>query len=320
MEILTEKQCFSRIGAAYFTFAAATMALQVVAVAAIALLAPAFQQSSAYLWVVSLVPMYCVAMPVCVAMLRRVPGARPAERALGVKGFWKALVICFGVMYAGNLLGVLATQLVGLLRGRPVDNNIADVIEQSSVLANFLFTVLLAPVIEETLFRKLLIDRVKQFGDLLAVVLSGVMFGLFHGNFSQFFYAAGVGMVFAYVYVRTGRLRYSIAMHMIVNFMGAVLAPLMLSLLGDTADLAERMLLHPEQMRGVALAMLYVFALLACAVTGVALLIRERRRLVWDAGACPLPRGARIRTAAGNAGMIAFGVICIVMFAMNLSA
>ena len=319
MEILTEKQCFSRIGAAYFTLAAVTMVLQTLVVAFVMLFAPTFQNSGAYLWVVSLAPMYLVAVPTCAAMMRRVPAGRPEERTLGGKNFWKALLICFGVMYLGNMVGILVTQLIGMLRGHPVENDLTSVMENSSVLANFVFTVLLAPVIEETLFRKLLIDRVRQFGSGLAVVLSGVMFGLFHGNFSQFFYAAGVGVVFAYVYVRTGRLRYSVAMHMIVNFMGAVVAPYMLGLMGDAAELPERLLTDPGLMRGFAVVMLYAFALIACAIAGVVLLIREHRRLVWEPGACPLPRGARLRVSMGNGGMIAFVLICAVMFAMNLS-
>ena len=51
------------------------------------------------------------------------------------------------------------------------------------------------------------------------------MFGLFHLNLFQFFYAFGLGLMFGYVYMRTSQLRYSIVMHMIINFNGSVLAP-----------------------------------------------------------------------------------------------
>ena len=38
----------------------------------------------------------------------------------------------------------------------------------------------------------------------------------------QFFYAFFVGILFAYVYVRTGRLRYPVLIHGIINFFGSV--------------------------------------------------------------------------------------------------
>ena len=45
------------------------------------------------------------------------------------------------------------------------------------------------------MFRKLLIDRIVPFGQRVAVVVSGLAFGLFHGNFYQFFYAFSLGAV-----------------------------------------------------------------------------------------------------------------------------
>ena len=43
-------------------------------------------------------------------------------------------------------------------------------------------------------------------------------------NVFQFFYAFGLGLMFGYVYTRTSRLRYSVAMHMLINLNGSVLA------------------------------------------------------------------------------------------------
>ena len=56
----------------------------------------------------------------------------------------------------------------------------------------------------------------------------GLFFALFHGNFYQFFYALLLGMVFAWLYSSTGRIRYNIMLHMLINLMGGVL-PIMMS-------------------------------------------------------------------------------------------
>ena len=69
---------------------------------------------------------------------------------------------------------------------------------------------------------KLLIDRIHVYGEGTAIVLSGVAFGLFHGNLSQFFYAAFLGCMFAFLYVRTGRILYPILLHAAINLLGGL--------------------------------------------------------------------------------------------------
>ena len=59
---------------------------------------------------------------------------------------------------------------------------------------------------------------------MTAVAVSSVAFGLFHGNLYQLFYATGLGFVLGYIYAKTGKLRYTVAIHMIINFLGSVVA------------------------------------------------------------------------------------------------
>ena len=51
----------------------------------------------------------------------------------------------------------------------------------------------------------------------MAIVLSAVFFGLYHGNFVQFLYAALLGMLLALMYHRTGTLWTAIVAHMAAN-------------------------------------------------------------------------------------------------------
>ena len=63
--------------------------------------------------------------------------------------------------------------------------------------------VILSPIIEEILFRKILIDKIKLYGDKVAILVSAVTFGVYHGNLSQVFYATALGAIFAYVTLKT---------------------------------------------------------------------------------------------------------------------
>ena len=99
----------------------------------------------------------------------------------------------------------------------------------------FLCTVVLAPLTEELLFRKLLLDRLYFMNGAVAVFASGFSFGLIHGNFSQFFYAFFLGCLLAVLYRRTGRLSYCVGLHAFVNCIGAFIPLLLRSMIQEPA-------------------------------------------------------------------------------------
>ena len=80
-----------------------------------------------------------------------------------------------------------------------------------------IYTCLVAPFMEELLFRGVLLRKARRFGDRTAVVFTAVMFGLMHGNLNQFLYAVVIGLVLGYLAVRTNRILYNVLLHMTVN-------------------------------------------------------------------------------------------------------
>ena len=128
-------------------------------------------------------------------------------------------------MFLGNMIGNILS--AGATDGQAT-NRINDVILGSDWRVNALFIGLLAPVCEEWIFRKEIISRLRRYGEKTAIIFSALAFALFHMNVFQFFYAFGLGLMFGYVYTRTSRLRYSVAMHMLINLNGSVLAPLVI--------------------------------------------------------------------------------------------
>ena len=63
----------------------------------------------------------------------------------------------------------------------------------------FLCGALIGPVAEEFVFRGLVFRRLKDyFRCPVAIVLSGLIFGAFHGNMAQFLYASVLGIIFAW--------------------------------------------------------------------------------------------------------------------------
>ena len=121
-------------------------------------------------------------------------------------------------MWIGNLIGLTITEILGNLIQSEIANPIVETIDSSSIYTNLLLMVIMAPIFEEIIFRKLLIDRTIKYGKGVSILLSALIFGLFHGNLNQFFYAFLIGGFFAYVYIKTGKIIYTILLHLTVNF------------------------------------------------------------------------------------------------------
>ena len=133
-----------------------------------------------------------------------------------------------------------------------------------------------------------------------------------------------LGLVFGYVYIKTGKLRYSVFMHMIINFWGGIVSGTLMSdesvraLINggfDPGDIAgmERMLTPAVVLFG-----LYSLATLVLAVAGFVLCIKRRRLISLDASEMQLPKGTVFRTVWLNVGMILFTIACIAMMVFTI--
>lgn len=78
--------------------------------------------------------------------------------------------------------------------------------------------VLVSPIAEEFVFRWLIFGRVKRaLGSIIAVVVSALFFGCYHGNLLQGIYAFLMGLILAFVYEWTDSLLHPIAIHVAAN-------------------------------------------------------------------------------------------------------
>lgn len=241
--------------------------VQVVAILLINVFAPELTEANWYLVVLSCAPMYLFSMPLSL-FFYRIAEAKPPEKKRMTFPVWlELLAICFALTYVGSLIGETVNSIIEALTGEPVVNDLDELTKNTPLWTNLLFMGILAPILEEIFYRKLVIDRLTVFGDLPAILISGILFGLIHGNFSQFFYASLMGIVFGMIYLRTGKLRYSIALHMAINLLGGVYTSEMLKMLDMDAFSAapyDYMLQNPTP---VLMMLAYFGVILLCFVT-----------------------------------------------------
>lgn len=316
------RSAFSRLGIAMFVMLIVTYGIQILVgvVAGIAHI-----RDTVMLLVLSYVPMYCIAFPAAYMIIRTVPKHPLEQQSVGAGRYLRMLVICFFLMYGGNLFGNLVNTAISDMLGISISDPVESlVMSDIPMQALFVLTVILAPVFEELFFRKLLIDRMAVYGQGTAVITTAMMFGLFHGNLSQFFYAMALGLVFGYIYVKTGKLRYTICLHMFINLWGGVISGSFVTdknisaLVNGDIDPENISELFRMITPKVALFFLYSLATLVLAVVGLVLAIKHRRRISLDTAGMQLPKGSAFRTAWLNPGMILFTVACLALMVFTI--
>lgn len=317
---------FSRIGASLCLMVVIWYALATVLEGA--LYAAVGGKGEAPNWVTyvgSGVPLYLIAMPIAVMLMGKstVIETRKFDMKPGL--FFKLLLMCLPMMWVGSVFGSMLS--MALSNGEATDR-VADLAMQTNIW-NVVFLVIVGPVFEEWLFRKQLIDRTRKYGEKTAILLSGLAFGLFHMNLFQFFYAFLLGLMFGYVYTRTSKLRYSTAMHMIINFNGGVLAPWVLTRVdldqlekvseaAENGNAAAMEQWASQNVEGLAIMLVYFVLYGAVILAGFVLLIRNFKKFEFYTAPEELPRGTRAKTVCGNVGMIMFIMVTCMLTAVNL--
>ncbi len=328
------KKYFSTIGLAVFVFMFLSYGSATLISFFIAKYAPAWYDNVAVQSGLSIVAQYGIALPAAIAILSRLPKDTNPSEKLGAKGFFGTLCVAFTFMTVGSTVADLITGGLELLLGRQLVNPVVTVTSGTSFWINLVFMAILAPIIEELVFRKIICDRLLPLGEGYAIVLSGAIFGLVHGNLFQFFYAFLTGMLFSYVYVKTGRLRYTIVYHMIINFFGGVLLPWAIDRLapvlteemierltevmksGDTAAMEALSAELTPYMLPVAIVSGYELIFTVLSIAGVFVLMRSLKKVKFREGLLPPDKESRIANVFCNAGVAlaiaGFAVIFVV--------
>ena len=275
-------------------------------------------------WVLSTVPLYFVAFPLFLFVLPKPIEKIGERRAYGAGRFIVTCFISISAMYLFNILGFNLVEGINWLSGGKLGNMDAlnELVGKSPMWATVVVACVAAPVMEELIFRKALIDRVLPFGEFKACLLSGLVFGMFHGNFRQFFYAAVLGFIFAFVYVKTRNILYSIGLHMGINILGSVIMPWVLSnknlaVINKIAASPEAPITNEDAMTVLLVAGTILIG--AAAITaGVVLFFVFLRKIKFESGRYDAEGGKVSAMIYANAGTIAAMVIMAANFVLSL--
>ena len=143
--------------------------------------------------------------------------------------FLALVCLVFGCQLPAQLLTYGFDWLCGLF-----DGSFMEVLEQNAVdtdsLTMWLYVCLAAPIAEELLFRGLLLRSLEPYGKKFALLVSSVLFGLFHANPVQTPYAFLVGLLLGYAALQY-HVVWAIVLHILNNLLLGDLLPRLLGIL-----------------------------------------------------------------------------------------
>lgn len=207
------------------------------------------------------------------------------------------------------LIGIVVAMFVMMMSSNGVTIPEADFTITSqttyAVVIQFVYVCLIGPVIEEVVYRGMIIKLLSPFGKGIAVFFSAFIFGIMHGNIPQAASAFAGSLVYAAIAVRYDSIVPTIIMHVANN------------LLASTIDI------------GTALGLDYaetVYTVLQIAIMfmgfyGIFVKIRPLKNEVNAAEpACSLTKGKRVMLIFTNVLMIIYFLFILREFATDFLA
>ena len=327
LDVNKEKRVFSRIGFGLAAFSLISLVVSLIIQLIVLFVSPEFAETSLFLNLVTPVSLYLFALPAMLLIIGGLEAKAPEKRKMGFGQWMIILLISFGLMYIGSFVGNYVMNVASAIMGYDYSNMLESVIDGENLWVTAIFVVIVAPVGEEIVFRKLLIDRTQKYGCFISVMFSGLVFGLMHANFYQFFYAFALGLVLGYVYYNTGKIHLTIALHATINFVGSIVASWltagtekMMEAL-ETMDMTDPavgigfLVEHGGAMAAMLLFELFAFGAMICAIV---LPIVLRKKINIGKGEIEIPRAGVVEVVVRNAGVIVMLAVYAVEFVLNM--
>ena len=115
-----------------------------------------------------------------------------------------AIVIIDAVLYMFGLKSQTAEIIA-------TENSVA------ATLLLYFYACLLGPLLEELLYRGVLLQGLRKYNERFALIVSALIFGLMHQNYQQFILGFTVGLILGAITLRSGSIVPAVIFHIIMN-------------------------------------------------------------------------------------------------------
>ena len=285
-----------------------------------------FAQSSTINVLIGAIPLLVLGYPLIYILTKKLPSRTPEKKPFKASHEIMFFLMTLSVMCIGNFI---SSFLASILTGGQSQNGLVNTISSMEIVT-IIYTVIIAPIVEELFFRKLLLDKLSGYGEKWAIIFGALCFAMFHTNLYQFVYTFGMGLIFGYVYIKSGNIIHTIIMHSGINFIGGVLAPLAMSALNQEAITELNQLssqgkeipaaLMETVLPGLIIYYAYLIIYFGMVVAGIISFIVNCKKFRTEKSELLPTAKEGVPTIIANAGMIVFIVISTLLAAIQLIA
>lgn len=227
---------------------------------------------------VSFLFLYIIPM-ICAALLLKPKGlcAEVYQKPVYFSNAMGMFPAMYGLSFLVNLLTMLVSYLFRNTDLYKSFNTVNELRPDNLFCAVVLLVqlVVIAPLFEEFWFRGIVMQSLRPYGNGFAIFVSGLIFGLTHANFSQFFYASVLGICLGYIAVSTKSIITTTIMHAMFNGMSGIM--LLLITFDDVGDYLLG--ISTEQTPGVVCYLVFCFLLIMLMIIGVLMAIAKLRKI-----------------------------------------
>ncbi len=229
-------------------------------------------------------------------IVRPMPKMEWQKETLSFGTMVQIFLIMYAVSSVINQIGSAITKTAPA--GGDVQLDVIAKMQQTKLPIGILIPVVIGPVLEELIFRKLMLDRIRGYGEKTAIIFSALCFGLFHGNLTQCLYAVSAGLFLGYVYCKTGKVLHTMIMHMLLNGSSSIIL-LVLPILEQSNEDAAVI--------SIVLLILMILVVGIMSIAGFILLyrwIKQKRFVLDDTMPDCIPQNEVLKTVYLNPGVI----------------
>lgn len=167
--------------------------------------------------IIGIIVLYVIGLCLFKLIIKNIPNYKIEKGKISLK----ELVLCFLLQFSSILVMSVLTVILSKITGNEIGGEI-DALTPLMLFQLLIFN----PIIEEYVFRKLFTDKLLKHGELLFMLTSSFCFSIVHGvslGIPQILYTFILGMIWSYVYIKSGNLLVPIILHSLSNLFGSVI-------------------------------------------------------------------------------------------------
>lgn len=218
------KSPYTCMGISIFVFLLSQIFVPGIILKLLNIISPTLAQNPSAPMISAYAGMYLIGFPIVLLILNFIPDNKPDYKIIPKQKLkFPSILALYAIGTSAMTIISMITGMIESMMGTTATVTTQD-LAQSGVSSSvyFILGVIVAPIMEELVFRYLTYKKLSGYNAKAYIIWSAIVFGLFHLNFGQSIYATLLGVILAIVMYNTGSIVYSMIIHILINLFAGV--------------------------------------------------------------------------------------------------